>query len=117
MRDEALHLIKPIIPPLGSFSVDEMPMSRCFAEKEDMVKEHPLKNPDSKHYELWEGYESIEALEAIMTKEELIGWCKGNILKYRLRIGKKDDPRAEVRKIITYEKYLKQLMEMSDEMQ
>lgn len=94
------------IPPVDNFTISEtLPTT----------KEHPLKNPDSKHYELWDGYESIEALEAIMTKEELIGWCKGNILKYRMRIGKKDDPRAEVRKIITYEKYLKHLMELGDE--
>lgn len=72
---------------------------------------HPLKNPESKHYELWEGCESIEVLEATLSIDELIGWCKGNILKYRLRIGHKDDPLKEIKKIMTYENYLAYLFQ------
>lgn len=70
---------------------------------------HPLKNPESKHYELWLGCESIEVLEATLSIDELIGWCKGNILKYRLRVSKKGDEKdwlSDLKKIMTYENYL-----------
>ena len=67
---------------------------------------HPLKNKASKHYELWNELEVIELIEKVLTKEELIGACKFNILKYRLRIGNKDDAVKELQKIKDYENYL-----------
>lgn len=91
MLNEVLHLMQGDIP--------------------SKLTKHPLKNPESKHYQLWDEMESIEVLESIMTQNELIGWCKGNILKYRLRIGHKDDPLKEIQKIMTYENYLKYLLE------
>jgi hypothetical protein len=72
-----------------------------------LPKEHPLKHPESNHYELWEDVEAIDIIEKNLTKEELIGACKFNILKYQLRIGNKDDVLKEVSKIKTYQDYLK----------
>lgn len=46
-----------------------------------------VKNP--KHYQLIEGVESIEIIARSMTKEQWKGFCLGNMLKYRLRFGKK----------------------------
>jgi len=79
-----------------------------------IVDTHPLLNPDSKHYNMFDGLESIEILEAVMTTEELMAWCRGNIYKYRLRLGNKDDVSKEVKKIQTYEAYYKYL-EAKDE--
>ena len=75
-------------------------------EKLDSSK-HPLKNEASKHYELWKDLEVIELIEKVLTKEELIGACKFNILKYRLRVGNKDDELKELSKVKDYENYLK----------
>ena len=75
-------------------------------EKLDSSK-HPLKNEASKHYELWKDLEVIELIEKVLTKEELIGACKFNILKYRLRVGNKDETGKELQKIKDYENYLK----------
>ena len=100
------------------------PKSKYFSEKSDFQCEHgmpydsecgeckstlthPLKNKASKHYELWNDLEVIELIEKVLTKEELIGACKFNILKYRLRIGNKDDAVKELQKIKDYENYLK----------
>ena len=74
-----------------------------------IVDTHPLLNPDSNHYNMFDGKESIEILEAIMTTKELMAWCRGNIYKYRLRLAHKDDVSKEVRKIQTYEAYYKYL--------
>jgi len=71
------------------------------------VVAHPLLNPESKHYNMFDGKEAIEILEAIMTTTELMAWCRGNIYKYRLRLGSKDDVFKEVKKIQTYEAYYK----------
>lgn len=37
-------------------------------------------------------YEAIKVMEAVMTPEEFQGLCKGNILKYVMRAGKKGGP-------------------------
>ena len=46
-----------------------------------------------------------------MTQEELIGFLKGNIIKYTSRCGKKDDPVKEVTKIKRYAGWLLDVLE------
>ena len=53
-----------------------------------------------------EAVEAIDLMEKMATKEELLTWAKLTILKYRLRIGKKDDIAKEMKKIETYEAYI-----------
>lgn len=78
---------------------------------------HPLKNPDSSHYAMWhngdgEAVEAIDLMEKMFTPEELLTWAKITVLKYRLRIGKKDDIAKEMKKIETYEAYVHYLEAM-----
>lgn len=61
-----------------------------------------------KHY-LESVVEPIKVMEKLFTKEELKGFIKGNILKYRLRMGHKDDIQKEMDKIRVYEKWLAKL--------
>ena len=70
---------------------------------------HPLLNPDSKHYQMIDGVESIERLEQMYTQSELMTWAKITAMKYRMRIGNKDGAEKEVGKIKTYEAYYKYL--------
>lgn len=58
-----------------------------------------------KHY-LEAVVEPIKVMEKLFTKEELKGFIKGNILKYRLRMGHKDDIQKEMDKIRVYEQWL-----------
>lgn len=54
--------------------------------------------------------EPILVMQAFFSREELIGFLKGNILKYRLRAGHKgtaNDMKADIDKIRVYEKWLK----------
>ena len=55
-----------------------------------------------KHYEIFPGVEAIEVIAASMTKEEFRGYCKGNMLKYRLRAGNKDALEQDIAKANTY---------------
>lgn len=50
--------------------------------------------------------EPILVMYKMFTKEEMIGFLKGNILKYRLRLGHKDDIQKEMDKIKRYEQWL-----------
>ena len=63
---------------------------------------------DNKHY-LESVVEPIKVMEKLFTKEELKGFIKGNILKYRLRMGHKDDIQKEMDKIRVYEQWLAKL--------
>ena len=74
-----------------------------------MASKHPLLNPESTHYQMADGIEAITRMEQMFTKEELAIWAKVTIMKYRLRIGHKDDPSKEMGKIKTYEDYYKYL--------
>lgn len=55
-----------------------------------------------KHYELFEDVEAIEVISRSLTKEEFRGYCFGNLLKYRLRCGKKDNVEQELAKADKY---------------
>ncbi len=74
-----------------------------------MEKEHPLLNKDSSHYSMVDGVEAIERMEQMYSIEELMIWAKMTAMKYRLRIGKKDDVSKEAKKIKTYEDYYEYL--------
>ena len=43
------------------------------------------------HYMLFDYIEAIEVIARSMTREQFKGYCFGNILKYRLRAGKKSE--------------------------
>ncbi len=76
--------------------------------------ENKAKNPNSKHYELWNDFEAIDVIKNILSKDEYIGFLKGNILKYRLRAGKKnienDNIIKDINKSIDYERELNEII-------
>lgn len=59
-----------------------------------------VKNP--KHYMLM-GQETITIIAASMTIDEWRGYCRGNAIKYRLRLGKKDSVEQDLGKAMFYE--------------
>ena len=66
---------------------------------------HPLLNQDSKHYSMVDDVEAIERMEQMYSSSDLMAWAKLSAMKYRLRIGSKDDVTKEAKKIETYEAY------------
>ena len=67
------------------------------------VKEHDA-DVKNKHY--ISDHQPIETMQSNMTHEELIGFLKGNIIKYACRCGKKDEPLKEAEKIKQYAEWL-----------
>ena len=74
--------------------------------------DHPLFNKDSRHYAMIDGVESVELMEKIYTIEELMAWAKITSMKYRLRVGNKDDVIKETKKIETYDNYYRYLNDL-----
>ena len=70
-------------------------------------------DPNPKYYEVID-MEVFEIMEKLLTKEEFRGFIKGNILKYRLRIGNKEDQpiEKEMVKIKEYEKKLREIKQL-----
>lgn len=55
-----------------------------------------------KHYQVFPDKEAIEIIASSMTTEQFYGYCLGNFLKYRLRIGAKDEVQQELGKSNKY---------------
>ncbi len=73
-----------------------------YAPEEIMLPVNPSKGDC--HYE--GEVQPIELMQAQMTKEAFIGFLRGNIIKYAARLGKKDAPEKEAKKIQTYANWL-----------
>jgi hypothetical protein len=54
------------------------------------------------HYQVFPDKEAIEIIASSMTTEQFYGYCLGNFLKYRLRIGAKDEVQQELGKSNKY---------------
>lgn len=76
-----------------------------------LIYEDSHYNPVSKpeHYMLFPDTEVIEVIQASLTVEEYKGYLKGNVLKYRLRAGKKTDTKQDIDKAVRYEGMLRKL--------
>ena len=73
----------------------ECPLSEDTVTIGDVRKMDPRVSDDSvrqpSHYQVFDGVESIEIIARSMTVSEFRGFCMGNVLKYRLRAGKKSE--------------------------
>ena len=59
---------------------------------------------DQAHYEIGE-LQSIELIQMILTPEEFIGFCKGNVLKYNIRAKRKGCEQIDIDKAEQYSKW------------
>ena len=82
-------------------------LKRIINEK-SAVKSAPVLGADNdqvkkpNHYQLMDGVESIEIIARSMTGEQWKGFCLGNMLKYRIRAGKKDALQQDIDKANFY---------------
>lgn len=75
--------------------------NRECVKSEEFAAELEVKN---KHYV--SDHQPIETMQSNMTHAEMIGFLKGNIIKYACRCGKKDEPLKEAEKIKQYAEWL-----------
>ena len=81
-----------------AFADNELALLRTFQadEKESDAVHSP------KHYAVFDDIEAIEVIARSMTQEMFKGYCFGNLLKYRLRVGGKDEVMQELGKADKY---------------
>lgn len=80
---------------LGVFLATWEPMSTCTTQQDSTVH-------SPQHYQVFPDKEAIEIIASSMTTEQFYGYCLGNFLKYRLRIGAKDEVQQELGKSNKY---------------
>lgn len=56
---------------------------------------------EAKHYQVLP-IQPIEIMQKLMSREQFLGFCHGNIIKYALRCGHKDDAAREMEKVRQY---------------
>ena len=92
------------IPPVPSFAqtVDDFKIPPKYPE---VPPGQPRK---SSHYQLTL-LQPLEIMQRTMTKEEFIGFLKGNIIKYSIRGGHKEgeSPEKDLTKVNTYHRWLR----------
>lgn len=82
----------------------EIGWNEYFFELVDIMKKETKQEQvhSPKHYNVLEDIEAIQIIASSMTYEMFKGYCLGNILKYRLRCGAKDDVTQELAKADKY---------------
>lgn len=78
-----------------------VPPSHVALGEETVPTEQDFVN-SPKHYAFFDGVEAIEIIASSMSVEAFRGYCMGNSLKYRLRVGKKDKVEQEIAKADKY---------------
>ncbi len=79
------RLSEPLTHSINSLSITKQAQS----ETTTIGQEDSVRKPS--HYQVFDGVESIEIIARSMTVSEFRGFCMGNVLKYRLRAGKKSE--------------------------
>ena len=64
-----------------------------------------MENAQGQHY-CTDSIECIDAIRAALGKEGFIAYCRGNMLRYVWRLGKKDEDTVEAQKAIVYGKWI-----------
>ena len=65
---------------------------------------------DEPNYYMKNGLSPLQAFkQGLMSKEELIGFCKGNVIKYTVRAGDKDNAIQDIDKAIDYLNHMKEI--------
>jgi hypothetical protein len=68
------------------------------------------------HYKVCEGLEVVDMIRAVLTPEQFRGYCLGNLIKYRMRAGKKTmSPMKDLGKAHVYETWLAEMEGGEDE--
>lgn len=82
--------------------IEEQAVTSSYAS--EALEHYTRQEQANKHYAT--AHQPIEVMQANMTHDELIGFLKGNIIKYACRCGRKDDPKKEAAKIKQYAEWL-----------
>lgn len=69
------------------FYKDETTSNLIFKADTEEVEDYDFVKPS--HYKLWDGMQEFELHRKLLSRDEYIGFLKGNIIKYQMRLGRK----------------------------
>lgn len=81
----------------------EVPTKRIIERLGDSLEEEDISSPD--YYQVTTE-QPIQIMREIMSQDEFIGFLWGNIIKYSMRMKRKDNPVSEAKKIKQYATWL-----------
>ena len=55
--------------------------------------------------------ECIDAVRSALGDEGFVYFCRGTIMQYLWRMGRKDDPLMEISKVLVYSKWIKETLD------
>lgn len=104
----AIKYKKPnkVSPTLKEVNIDAVHKLRLLPETKVDVVNHPP------HYKAG-GIETIDFLQAKLTRDEFIGYLKGNVLKYGSRLGKKGADDIDAGKMAWYALKLRDMLSVA----
>lgn len=104
-----------VLNPEESFVAKKEDYIPSFEEALEELKKEEYDYIKPKHYEVFPGMkDTFEIHRAYLTREEYIGWIKGTILKYKLRMGEKpgESYERDMKKINVYREELKNYLNL-----
>ena len=54
------------------------------------------------HYDLGGGTDALDVMRGCMTEEQYVGFLRGNVIKYAVRLGRKDSLESDAAKLVDY---------------
>lgn len=89
--------------------MEDIPISIKELEEKGKPQTEKLAEPE---YYAGNGLSPLEAFKkGLLSKDEYIGFCKGNVIKYTVRAGKKENASKDIVKAIDYLGHLKRFYE------
>ena len=110
MNEDDFVILKDV---LEDDCMEDIPMN--IRELEEKHKNEPTERLAEPDYYAGNGLSPLEAFKkGLLSREETIGFIKGNVIKYTVRAGKKDNASKDIVKAIDYLTHLKKLYESDD---
>ena len=111
--EDELELLRVSVCIPNGFDRDDITPQDIQGIRPSVNKPDAVNSP--KHYSVFEKLEAIEVIASAMTADQFYGYCLGNILKYRLRAGGKDDVMQELGKADKYQELFTQFKHLCKE--
>jgi hypothetical protein len=112
---QEVSTVDPSLVEFGNYSIMIEPIAFKPFKIDEQLRLHPLiTKGKNNHYLNSNGLNRIYDLEKELTVSEMIGFCKANIFKYKVR--KKNQDIEDNKKIEKYEAYLKELRSIEKEL-
>lgn len=109
LKERTLNNASPVyLIPYNLYDDEWFSSSRFKVVGEPEEKEDVVNNPN--HYKGNKGIETIDFIENVLTREEFIGYLRGNVIKYQSRANLKGRKEEDLKKAKWYSNKLVEVL-------